>query len=970
MNGKSSYRISPLTAWAFAFGTAVGWGSFAMPGTMLLPMAGPLGTVVGVLAGTLIMCIIAWNYHIMISRYPGPGGTFSFASGVFGSDHGFLCAWFLCLTYVAIVWANATALAIGFRHLFWDALRFGMHYTLAGHAVYPGDILPSVAAIAVAAAICRRSRRAAMVQTVLALTFAACIAVCFASALILHKGGLSGMGPAFSPRGGRVLSQILKIVSLAPWFYVGFESISHLSGEFRFPLKRTFGVMVAALGTAAAAYALLAVMPALAADGGDWTVRVFGDGSAGEAQTLPVFAAAERALGKAGPVVIGLTILSAIFTNLVGNMVVASRLVGSMAEDAILPRWFGKKGTDGTPVHAVLFIAGVSFLVPFLGRTAIGFIVDVALIGASVAYAYTSAATFCAARASGNRLAKVTAVCGLALSVVVSLLFLLPNYFSGNMMAPESYLILVLWSILGFLFYRSVFRRDRLQRFGRSTVVWIALMLMMFFMSNMWMRQAAGRTIRELFDSLNRFHAEVCLNGDARDDGGWNRNLKREIDHVGGALMRDSLVQAGLMMVALAIMFSLYAILRRRERALEQEKMKAKSYFFSTVSHDIRTPLNAIIGFSEMLKSGSQTESEREQALDSISVSGKTLLGLINDVLDLSKLESGKMEISPKPTDCPRLLRELTAAIRVSNANPDVDLRCRVSEMPPLMLDPQRLRQIVFNLVGNALKFTEKGYVELRASCTRMDGAETCLLRIEVEDTGCGMSEEDIKRIGSAYVQVGAKLARNGGTGLGLAICRQLAAAMGGELGVKSELGKGSTFSITIPGVKPAKNAPGDGTSATTEPPDMGRTPAVTQTSSGFRPHPSAAVKRILIVDDSKMNLMVLKALLKNLGDFEVALARDGQEALKILETSDAKPFDIVLTDMWMPNLDGEGLVNAIRSNTTLSVLRVIVVTADVEIREKAETIGFDGILLKPVTTQTLGKIIGRAGEGESPDAG
>ena len=146
---------------------------------------------------------------------------------------------------------------------------------------------------------------------------------------------------------------------------------------------------------------------------------------------------------------------------------------------------------------------------------------------------------------------------------------------------------------------------------------------------------------------------------------------------------------------------------------------KAKSYFFSTVSHDIRTPLNAIIGFSQMLKMGSKTEEERNQALDAILTSGKTLLQLINDILDLSKLESGKMTIEPAPTSCSKLLREVADSFRISGQNSNVEIRCKVDGLPQLLVDPQRLRQIVFNLVGNAYKFTKEGYIEIRAQVDR-----------------------------------------------------------------------------------------------------------------------------------------------------------------------------------------------------------------------------------------------------------
>ncbi|MBR4654263.1 MAG: response regulator, partial [Kiritimatiellae bacterium] len=323
------------------------------------------------------------------------------------------------------------------------------------------------------------------------------------------------------------------------------------------------------------------------------------------------------------------------------------------------------------------------------------------------------------------------------------------------------------------------------------------------------------------------------------------------------------------------------------------------------------------------------------------------------DVLDLSKLESGKMEIHPEPTDCSRLMHAVMEAFRVSSGKSGLELRCRAGDMPLLLLDPQRLRQIAFNLVGNAVKFTKKGHVELRVGFDRRGDEDSGTFRMDVEDTGCGISEEDQKRIGSAYVQVGAKVSRNGGTGLGLAICRQLIAAMGGRLEVESAIGEGSTFSVVIPEVKVAA-AP----DAQARVPTAGGADVPASEGRDRLVPPAKMPHRLLLVDDSRMNLMVLKALLKNMGDFEIVMASDGQEALKVLEAPDAQPFDLVLSDMWMPNLDGEGLVRAIRANPALSSLRVVAVTADVESQGTFAAMGFDDLLLKPVTVDKLGKIL------------
>ena len=238
-------------------------------------------------------------------------------------------------------------------------------------------------------------------------------------------------------------------------------------------------------------------------------------------------------------------------------------------------------------------------------------------------------------------------------------------------------------------------------------------------------------------------------------------------------------------------------------------------------------------------------------------------------------------------------------------------------------------------------------------------------LRIEVEDTGCGIGKEDLKRIASPYVQVLSEAARHGGTGLGLAICKQLANAMGGELAIMSSLGRGSTFAVTIPEVKVTDAAPDEEPKPT--PPAKPVEPAETalpdealalDAATPPPEGPKASAKRILIVDDQKMNLTVLRAMLKKLGDFDVAMASNGAEAIKALKAAASAPFDMVLTDMWMPELDGEGLVKAIRADKELASTPVYVVTADVEMIKKSESVGFTGILLKPITVGKLNSIL------------
>ena len=356
----------------------------------------------------------------------------------------------------------------------------------------------------------------------------------------------------------------------------------------------------------------------------------------------------------------------------------------------------------------------------------------------------------------------------------------------------------------------------------------------------------------------------------------------------------------------------------------EREANQAKSLFFSSVSHDIRTPLNAIVGFSELLERGVDDEAERARCVSSILASGRVLARLVDDILDLSKLESGKLEIVAEPTDVPALVREVVAACEVVRARKSLLLETEIAEMPWVSVDPQRIRQILYNLLSNAYKYTDRGTVTVRLRWR--DGT----LELSVSDTGKGISPENVSRILQPFVQLVDRNHRDG-TGLGLPICQKLATLMGGELKVDSEVGRGSTFAVTIPGVK------------TVAPPAARPDRA---------PRPASVPLRVLVVDDSSVNRAVLKAMLARCGVAGVGIAENGREALALLEKDPA--FDLVLTDLWMPEMDGRELVKAIRADAKLARLPVHLVTADVEARKEVGRDGFTGVLLKPVTLDKL----------------
>ena len=357
------------------------------------------------------------------------------------------------------------------------------------------------------------------------------------------------------------------------------------------------------------------------------------------------------------------------------------------------------------------------------------------------------------------------------------------------------------------------------------------------------------------------------------------------------------------------------------------EAEKTRSYFFSAVSHDIRTPLNAIIGFSELLQAGDVPPEDAKQALNMIVSSGKMLLQLVNDVLDLSKMDLGKLSFSLEPADVGELLREVVPAFQPMMDKKGQTFVLEIAEMPRLMVDTLRFRQVLFNYVSNAVKYA--GPCTIRISSTYEDGR----FKLTVADNGRGVPPEKAKRLMQPFVQADIKN-RAEGSGLGLAISKRLVELAHGTLSIDTALGKGVAVHVEAP----VDVAP--------EGPSSSKGSMVAALESSHLP------MRVLVVDDSPVNRAVLKALLKKLGITEVVLAEDGKAALGQLEADPA--CDLVMSDMWMPVMDGPALVKSIRADERLAHLKVCAVTADVEARTTYREHGFDMLLLKPVTSERM----------------
>jgi signal transduction histidine kinase/ActR/RegA family two-component response regulator len=382
------------------------------------------------------------------------------------------------------------------------------------------------------------------------------------------------------------------------------------------------------------------------------------------------------------------------------------------------------------------------------------------------------------------------------------------------------------------------------------------------------------------------------------------------------------------------------------------ESNEAKSQFLANMSHKIRTPMTAILGFADVLSRNVKIP-ENVEAVQIIKRNGEHLLGLINDILDLSKIEAGKLQVVKLECSPWQIVSEVASLMRVqANAKGlKLDVKCTGSIPASIQSDPIRLRQILVNLVGNAIKFTQTGTVQIVIRVD-YDQRNDPVLQFEVIDTGIGMSEEQLPRIFQPFTQADDSMQRRfGGTGLGLAICKRLTDLLGGTISVSSNLGKGTTFAMSLPISYLDREKFLDD-------PDQ----SAAGTTIEDTPYQEEIVSlngRVLLAEDSPDNQRLISLLLNKAGA-DVTVAKNGKVAFKLATKarSQGRPFDLILMDMQMPVQDGYSTTQKLRAEGYPGPIVALTANAMTGDQEKCIQAGCDDYMTKPIDRQRLIKMV------------
>jgi signal transduction histidine kinase/CheY-like chemotaxis protein len=586
----------------------------------------------------------------------------------------------------------------------------------------------------------------------------------------------------------------------------------------------------------------------------------------------------------------------------------------------------------------------LSCLIPFFGRTAVAWIVDVTTIGATIVYGYTCYTAYLCAKRENSLTYKITGLTGMVVAILFSV------YLFDDSLSVESYLMFVLWSVLGSLLFLVLLRNDREARLGKATQVWLWLVSLITIASTIWVRQEFQIAAEHAMETINLFNTTKLRSfGVVMDFQQWQEyrdffSNEIRVDLI-ATLNRNMVLFFFMTLIVMLILFMVFRLILDRERETEWKKLeaerstRAKSTFLSNMSHDIRTPMNAIIGYTMLARKEENMSPKTAEYLTKIETSSQHLLALINDVLDMSRIESGKIELEPKKTNLVKTMNEVHDMFLTQMETKGLHYTVSAVDITnkTVMCDVSRLNRILLNLVSNAYKFTPQGgNISVTLRQTGVD-AKTGFYELRVKDTGMGMSREFAARVFEAYERERTTAVDNiQGTGLGMAITKSLINLMGGTIAVETEQGKGTEFIIRVgfPLAEEESEA------------EIDEESKVVKQQADFRN------KRMLLVEDNVINREIAQMILMELG-FKVETAEDGKIGLDKVAASAPGYYDGVLMDIQMPVMNGYESTKAIRAlpDPELSRIPIIAMTANAfaEDIQHVLDVGMNGHIAKPI---------------------
>ncbi|UTH11414.1 APC family permease [Macrococcoides canis] len=444
-------NLSEKFVWAIAYGSSIGWGAFILPGDWI-KSAGPLGATIGILLGALLMIVIAVSYGALVEKFPVSGGAFAFGYLGFGKYIAFFSSWFLTFGYICIVALNASAFSLIFKFLFPGLMTQGKLYTVAGWDVYITEIILSSMILIIFGWISIKGASfSGNLQYIFCLILAVVVVMLIISSMFTEDFSFGYLEPVFNENIG-ALQSILMILAVAPWAFVGFDNIPQTAEEFNFAPSKTFKLIVFSLFASAFTYVAMILLTS-------WTVK---DATRLKGDLFVTGSVIQYAFGYIGVGILSIAILMGIFTGLNGFLMSSSRLLFSMGRSGVMPRIFSRIHPKyNTPYISIIFITLLALCSPWLGRTALTWIVDMSSTGVSVAYLVTCLSAY---RLFGQRDTlhydikyKWMALLGVIVSATFLILLLFPD--SPASLKLPSYVALAGWLIMGIIFFMIRYRK-------------------------------------------------------------------------------------------------------------------------------------------------------------------------------------------------------------------------------------------------------------------------------------------------------------------------------------------------------------------------------------------------------------------------------------------------------------------------------------------------------------------------------